>query len=77
MRLLSISGKEMIKLLSKQGFISARQTGSHVSLYKKTDSETLIVVVPMKKEIKKGTLLSILRQARLSRDEFEKLREKV
>ncbi len=75
MRLRSISGREMIKLLSKLGFISARQTGSHVSLYKKTGNETLIAVVPMKKEIKIGTLLSILRQARMSREEFEKLRD--
>ncbi len=67
----------MVKLLDKQGFQVVRQKGSHVSLFKKNNNnEPLLVVVPMKKEIKKGTLLSILRQARISREEFIKMVEK-
>jgi len=33
--------------------------------------------VPLKKEIKKGTLLNILKQARISREEFMKLLEEL
>lgn len=74
MKIPSISGKDMVKLLDKQGFQVVRQKGSHVSLFKKNNNnEPLLVVVPMKKEIKKGTLLSILRQARISREDFIKL----
>ena len=73
MRLPVISGKEMIKILTKQGFRTVRQKGDHVSLYKKSGDEPLLVVVPLKKEIKKGTLLNILRQAKITREEFEKL----
>ena len=73
MRLPVISGKEMIKILTKQGFQTVRQKGDHVSLYKKSVNEPLLVIVPLKKEIKKGTLLNILRQAKITREEFEKL----
>jgi len=37
---------------------------------KKKDDGTLVVIVPDHKELAKGTLKSILRQASLSREEF-------
>ncbi|MBO3842040.1 MAG: type II toxin-antitoxin system HicA family toxin [Candidatus Brockarchaeota archaeon] len=77
MRLPVVSGKDMVKLLSKQGFQIIRQKGDHVSLFKRVDNEPLLVIVPLKKEIKKGTLLNILRQARISREEFLKLIEEL
>ena len=77
MKLPVVSGKDMIKLLSKQGFQTERQKGDHITLYKQIDNDPYLVVVPLKKEIKKGTLLSILRQARISREEFEKLLEEL
>ena len=77
MKLPVVSGKDVVKLLSKQGFQTIRQRGDHISLYRKSGNEPLLVVVPLKKEIKKGTLLNILRQAKLSREEFLKLLEKV
>lgn len=77
MKLPPVSGQDMIKLLAKQGFKAVRQKGSHVSLFRKTDSdEPLLVAVTLKKEIKKGTLMSILRQARISREEFINFFEK-
>ncbi len=77
MKLPPVSGKDMIKLLGKQGFQVVRQKGSHVSLFRKNNNnEPLLVVIPLKKEITKGTLLNILRQARISREDFMKLLEK-
>lgn len=77
MKLPPVSGQDMIKLLAKHGFQAVRQKGGHVSLFKRNDGgEPLLVVVPLKKEIKKGTLLNILRQSRISRDEFAKFFEK-
>lgn len=66
-----LSGKEVCKILFKFGFVFIRQKGSHAIL-KKEGNPTLLVVVPMHPEIKRGTLSSILRQAHLSREEFEK-----
>ena len=70
MKLPVVSGNDVLKLLQKEGFIVVRQRGSHVSLHKKIDNKTMLVVVPMKNEIKKGTLLSIISQAGMTRDEF-------
>lgn len=72
MKLPLISSEEMIKFLSKKGFEITRQKGSHVSMHKSCDGKTLLVVVPRHREIKIGTLISILRQANLTRDEFLK-----
>lgn len=73
MKLPVLSGDDVIKALRKAGFEITRQRGSHVSLHKKTPEGIFLVVVPRKHEIKRGTLLNILRQARIGRDEFFKL----
>jgi predicted RNA binding protein YcfA (HicA-like mRNA interferase family) len=65
-----LSGKELIKILQKAGFAVVRQKGSHVSL-SKGEYRT---VVPVHDELAKGTLLAILRQCGLTKDEIEKLR---
>ncbi len=72
MKLPAISGKEVIALLLKQGFIIKRQRGSHVTLYKRTPERGLYVTVPLhgNKEILPSTLLSIIRQAGWSKEEF-------
>ena len=68
-----LSGREVIKILKKIGFEPARQKGSHIVLVKMTSDSKMAVVVPNHKEIDPGTLLEIIRQAGLKRDEFEKL----
>lgn len=71
MKLPIVSGDQVIKLLQKEGFSVTRQKGSHVSLHKRLqDGIVHLVVVPIKREIKKGTLLSIIKQAGMSRDDF-------
>jgi len=70
------SANEIIKALKKDGFRVIRQKGSHVSLYKKSDDKIYLVIVPDKKEVKRGTLLSILKQAGMSREKiFELVKE--
>jgi len=68
-----LSGKEVIKLLSKAGFVFVRQRGSHVILKKEISEEKFSLVVPNHKEIDKGTLLEIIRQSRLTKEEFMNL----
>ena len=77
MKLPIISSDEIIKVLQKAGFLVTRQKGSHISLHKKMeDGSIALVVVPRKREIKKGTLISIIKQARMTRGEFiNKIRE--
>jgi len=76
MKLPVLSGSEVIKALIKAGFKVARRKGSHVILVKFIDERKIGVVVPDHKEIDKGTLLEIIRQARSRREEFLELVEK-
>jgi predicted RNA binding protein YcfA (HicA-like mRNA interferase family) len=63
-----LSGAECIKALTKLGFIVYRQRGSHITLIrKKPPSQT---TVPNHKELDRGTLRAIIRQAGLTVEEF-------
>lgn len=73
MKLPVLSGKDVIKILKKIGFEEKRQKGSHIILAKETEQGKRAVVVPNHKEVDKGTLLEIIRQAGLTREEFLKL----
>ena len=73
MKLPVLSGREVIKILKKVGFEEKRQKGSHIILIKKTEQGKKAVVVPNHNEVDKGTLLEIIRQAGLTREEFLKL----
>lgn len=66
-----LSGKDVIEILKKNGFKILRQKGSHVSLQKIADDQSFNVVVPMHDELAKGTLMSIIRQTGLTKENFE------
>lgn len=70
MKLPIISGLEVIKRLKKAGFIAVRQKGSHVRLERFDGEKTVKITVPLHKEIKKGTLNRILKDAGLALEEF-------
>lgn len=70
-----ISGKKLVNALKKAGFVEVRQRGSHISMQKVTLEKTYKTVVPLHKEIAKGTLLDILHQSGLSRDDLLELLE--
>jgi predicted RNA binding protein YcfA (HicA-like mRNA interferase family) len=61
--------KEVIKRFEKLGFIIDRQSGSHVILYHPKDKRRAVIPLHLK-DIKKGTLLAILRESGISRDDF-------
>jgi len=63
-----VSAKEAIKALEQLGFQVYRQTGNHIHLWNK--ERNLVVTVPNHPELSKGTLISIMKQARLEREEF-------
>ncbi len=72
MKLPIVSSEKVLKVLVKHGFIKVRQKGSHICLHKKESDKTLLVVVPLKKVLKKGTLLSIIKQSKIPKEEFIK-----
>ena len=69
-KLQRVSGEVAIRTLEKLGFRKSRQRGSHVILKKQTSEGEIGCVVPLHKELAVGTLRGILKQARLSTDEF-------
>ena len=66
-----ISGQACVKALGKIGFYLKRQEGSHMIL--RRDDPFGQVVVPNHRELDRGTLRAIIRQANLSIDEFVEL----
>jgi predicted RNA binding protein YcfA (HicA-like mRNA interferase family) len=66
-----LSGKVVIKALSKAGFYLKRRKGSHIVL--RRDNPFAQVVVPDHKSLDTGTLDSILDGTGLSADEFIRL----
>lgn len=70
-QLKKISGKECVKILcNKFGFRFVRQKGSHMILKKETANGEIGTVVPNHKEIKIGTLKSVLELAKVREEEF-------
>jgi predicted RNA binding protein YcfA (HicA-like mRNA interferase family) len=63
-----ISGSDCVKALTKAGFYKKRQHGSHIIL--RRDDPFAQIVVPEHKELDRGALRAILRQADLSIDQF-------
>jgi predicted RNA binding protein YcfA (HicA-like mRNA interferase family) len=70
-RLPLISGRECVTALGKAGFYLKRQEGSHLIL--RRDEPFAQVVVPDHRELDRGTLRAIIRQAELSLEEFQQL----
>jgi len=65
-----ISGKQAVAILQKQGFVVARQRGSHVVLTRQTEAGKSITVVLLHKELKRGTIRGIARLAGVSTELF-------
>jgi len=65
-KLPALSGRELVGALAKLGFEVVRRKGSHVSMRK----GCFRTVVPQHDELAKGTLLGILKQCGLSRDDL-------
>ena len=64
-----ISGRKMVRVLEKLGYEMKRRRGSHMMMIKSGK----LIVVPDHRELKKGTLRNILREADLSVDELIEL----
>ncbi|MEK8035283.1 MAG: type II toxin-antitoxin system HicA family toxin [candidate division NC10 bacterium] len=70
-RLRVLSGREVRRVLERHGFSEVRRRGSHMVMQRRTPEGTVTVPVPDHRELALGTLVSIIRQSRVPREEFE------
>jgi predicted RNA binding protein YcfA (HicA-like mRNA interferase family) len=66
-----LSGQRLVRALKRAGWEPARQRGSHVRL--KHPARHTPLTVPLHRELKRGTLSGILRDAGLDADELRRL----
>lgn len=66
----SLPYTDIVRALQRDGWIVVRQRGSHSRLQKRIGSDLLKITVPAHRPVKRSTLAHILKQARLSVDEF-------
>jgi len=69
----SLPYDQIIRALQRDGWVVVRQKGSHVRLQKRTSTETLKLTIPAHRTIKRSTLSHILKQAKLTVEEFNRL----
>lgn len=69
----SLSSREIVNALRRDGWVVVRQKGSHIRLQKNLPDRTLKLTVPAHNPVKRTTLARILKQAEIEPDEFLQL----
>jgi len=72
-KLVLISGKEMCKILERLGFQKIGQKGSHVR-YAHSDGRRTVVPIHGNEDLSRGLIREILKQAKITVEEYDKLR---
>jgi predicted RNA binding protein YcfA (HicA-like mRNA interferase family) len=62
-KLRSLSGLDLLRIFSKFGFVKFSQRGSHVKLRREIAGRRQILTIVLHREVDKGTLHAIFRQA--------------
>jgi len=70
-RLPVLTPKKLIKKLERVGFLKDHTSGSHIIMYHPKSKKRAVVPYHLK-EIKRGTLNSLLKEAGVSREEILK-----
>jgi len=71
-KLPSFTPQKIIKMLEKKGFVLDRIKGSH-HIYHNPETKRRVVVPLYKTDLPRGTLLEILKQAGMSKEELRNL----
>ncbi len=71
----SVKAKDFIKVIEKLDFYLDRQKGSH-AIYKNGRGNRVVVPTHSGKDLKQGTLLGMLKDIGIDKEEFFKLLEK-
>jgi predicted RNA binding protein YcfA (HicA-like mRNA interferase family) len=69
-----ISGKNLCKILKNLGFEMIHGKGSHMR-FKHLDGRRTVVPVHANEDLGRGLIREILKQIKVSREEYEKLRD--
>ena len=67
-----ITSQKVIRILERKGFVLDRTKGSH-RIYYHPESKRRVIIPYHKKDLPKGTLMEILKQAGINKEELEKL----
>ena len=67
----TFSGKQLVKALRRIGYIVDHQRGSHIFMHNL--KKNISVIVPQHKELKKGTLNSIIKKVGITLNELKEL----
>ena len=70
-KLPQVSGSDVVRALQKLGFTVRRQHGSHIIM--RRNDPFAQTVVPDHRQLDRGTLRAILRQAEISAEDLTKL----
>jgi len=67
----TFSGKEVVKILNREfGFSFVSQKGSHIKLRKHKNGKVLTTIVPLHKELARGTLRGVLELGEITEEDF-------
>ena len=69
----SLASHRIVRALRRDGWVVVRQRGSHIRLHKRLADGVLKITIPALRPVKRSTLSQILKQARLTADEFADL----
>lgn len=71
-----ISGNKAIKAFEKIGYRVVRQKGSHIRMHNFNDKSKNPLTIPRHQMLGKGLIRKLLRDAKVSLEEFQKLLKK-
>ena len=71
-KLPSLTSEKVIKVLKRKGFVLDRVKGGH-HVYYHPETKRRVVVPFHKRDLPKGTLLEILKQAGITKEELKEL----
>lgn len=66
----SVTPKKLLRFLEEKGFYITRQSGSHLILHTNKDKTKRVTLPIHNKDLKQGTLNSILKQAGVEKKEL-------
>jgi predicted RNA binding protein YcfA (HicA-like mRNA interferase family) len=69
-KLLSLTSQKVIKILERKGFVLDKSKGSH-RIYYDSENKIRVVILYHKRDLPKGTLMEILKQAGISKKELK------
>ena len=68
-RLPSLSARQIIEVLEQRGFVLVRQSGSH-AIFRHPDGRGTTVPIHGKRDVGRGLLRQIMRDANLTKDDL-------